>query len=283
MLSALLDGLARDLLEGAVVPWLGPGVHEAPAFPASPAALAAWIAQRAPVPGRIRGSLGAAAQYVEQHRHRKTLDRILVEAFARPSPPPPAVQLLERLPRLPLVVDTWYDATCGRALAAQRRVALVHGVDRTGQLERFFVHAEAPALVPAGAECDTVVYQPVGTAWPRPSFVVSDADLVEVLTEIDIQTPIPPEVQRLRARRRFLFLGQRFSSQLERILARQVTKRAAPAHVAVLPGPLTSNEERFLERTGIARVDLPLAAFLAELTRRVEAGVARRGTAEVPA
>lgn len=284
MLSALLDGLARDLLDGTVVPWLGPGVHDAPPFPASPAALAAWIAQRAPVPGRLRGNLGSAAQYVEQHRHRKTLDRILVEAFARPAAPPAAVQLLATLPRLPLVVDAWYDATCALALAAQRRrVALVHGVDRTGQLERFFAHADAPALVAPGAPCDTLVYQPAGTAWPRPSFVVSDADLVEVLTEIDLQTPIPPEVQRLRSRRRFLFLGQRFSTQLERILARQVTKRAAPAHVAVLPEPLTPNEARFLERNGIARVDLPLGAFLAELSRRVEAGVARREASEVPA
>lgn len=267
MLSALLDGLARDLLEGAVVPWLGPGVHEAPAFPASPAALAAWIAQRAPVPGRIRGSLGAAAQYVEQHRHRKTLDRILVEAFARPSPPPPAVQLLERLPRLPLVVDTWYDATCARALAAERRVALVHGVDRTGQLERFFVHAESPALVPPGAECDTVVYQPVGTAWPRPSFVVSDADLVEVLTEIDIQTPIPPVVQARRAKLGFVFLGCRFNDQLPRAFARQIMKRSAGPHFAVLPDAPTRMEARFLAEQGITRIAMPLAAVAAALTQ----------------
>lgn len=284
MLSALLDGLARDLAEGRVVPWLGPGIHDAPPFPASPAALAAWIAQRSPVPGRIRGNLWAAAQYVEQHKHRKTLERLMVEAFAPRAAPPAVLALLGALPRLPLVVDGWYDATCVRALSARRQgVALVHGVDRTGQLERFSAYAEAPGLVPGGAPFETLVYQPAGTAWPRPSFVVSDADLVEVLTEIDIQTPIPAEVQRLRSRRRFLFLGQRFGAQLDRILARQVTKRSAPAHVAVLPGALTANEQRFLERAGIARVDLALDAFLAELAPRVQAALAAPAEAGVPA
>jgi hypothetical protein len=282
--AALLDDLARDLSEGRVVPWLGPGVHEAPPFPASPAALAGWIAQRAPVPGRIRGNLGSAAQYVEQHSHRRTLERILGEAFARPAAPPPAVELLAMLPRLPLVVDTWYDATCLLALAARRRgVALVHGVDRTGQLERFFADAEAPGLARACPACETLVYQPAGTVWPRPSFVVSDADLVEVLTEIDIQTPIPPEVQRRRTGRRFLFLGQRFTTQLERILARQVAKRSGPGHVAVLPGALAPNEERFLARNAVARVDLPLDAFLAELSARLPRAPTRSGETAVPA
>lgn len=284
MPGAILDGLAQELLDGTVVPWLGPGVHAAPPFPAGPAALAAWIAQRAPVPGRIRGNLWSSAQYVEQHRHRRTLERIMVEAFARPAAPPAAVRLLASLPRLPLVVDAWYDATCVRFLSERRRsVGLVHGVDRTGQLERFFRHAEAPGLAAADAPCETLVYQPAGTVWPHPSFLVSDADLVEVLTEIDVQTPIPPAVQQLRTGRRFLFLGQHFSTQLERVLARQVTKRSAPGHVAVLSGALTRNEGHFLARAGIARVDLALDAFLSELMRRVEAPAATPRERAVPA
>jgi hypothetical protein len=46
------------------------------------------------------------------------------------------------------------------------------------------------------------------------NFLVSDSDYVEVLTEIDIQTPIPAVVQQRRTGRNFLFLGCRFSNQL---------------------------------------------------------------------
>ena len=93
------------------------------------------------------------------------------------------------------------------------------------------------------------------------NFLVSDTDFVEVLTEIDIQTPIPAIVQQLRTDRHFLFLGCRFSTQLERTFARQIMKRSSDLHWAVLPGELTRNEARFLAEQNIKRIDMPLDAF----------------------
>jgi hypothetical protein len=73
----------------------------------------------------------------------------------------------------------------------------------------------------------TLLYQPLGSVAPAANFLVSDSDFVEVLTEIDIQTPIPQAVQQLRTNRGFLFLGCRFSTQLERIFAHQIIKRSS--------------------------------------------------------
>jgi hypothetical protein len=84
---------------------------------------------------------------------------------------------------------------------------------------------------------------------------------VEVLTEIDIQTPIPEAVQNLRKGRNFLFLGCRFSTQLERIFAQQIIKRSSDRHWAVLPEEPTRNEARFLAGYNIQRIPMPLAAF----------------------
>ena len=88
---------------------------------------------------------------------------------------------------------------------------------------------------------------------------------MEVLTEIDIQTPIPEVVQRLRAGRHFLFLGCRFKNQLERTFARQIMKRSSGHHWAVISGELSRNEQRFLEEQHIQRLDLPLESFAASL------------------
>ena len=100
---------------------------------------------------------------------------------------------------------------------------------------------------------------------PAANFLVSDSDFVEVLTEIDIQTPIPQAIQQLRANRSFLFLGCRFSTQLERIFAQQIIKRSSGSHWAVLPEEPTRNELRFLERYGIVRVATPLKEWVAAL------------------
>lgn len=96
--------------------------------------------------------------------------------------------------------------------------------------------------------------------------VVSDADFVEVLTEIDIQTPIPALVQRRRASLGFVFLGCRFDDQLPRAFARQILKRSAGPRYAVLPDTPTRMEARFLDETGITRIAMPLAAVAARLT-----------------
>jgi hypothetical protein len=96
---------------------------------------------------------------------------------------------------------------------------------------------------------------------------VSDSDYVEVLTEIDIQSPIPPLVQELRKGKSFLFLGCRFDNQLTRSYARQIMKRAGDGpHWAVLPGELTRNEVRFLEEQNIIRLDMDLNAFFDAVT-----------------
>ena len=75
-----------------------------------------------------------------------------------------------------------------------------------------------------------------------------------MLTEIDIQTPSRKSVQELRKGRSFLFLGCRFSTQMERMFARQIMKRSSEKHWAVLPEEPTRNEARFLEQFNIERI-----------------------------
>ena len=62
------------------------------------------------------------------------------------------------------------------------------------------------------------------------------------------------------------FFGCRFRDQLTRTYARQVMKRSAGPHFAVLPAAeLTRNELRFIAEQGIAVIDRPLADAAATL------------------
>ena len=99
---------------------------------------------------------------------------------------------------------------------------------------------------------------------------MSDSDYVEVLTEIDIQTPIPPAVQAWRSGRSFLFVGCRFDDQLARSFARQIMKRSSDTHWAVLPDEPTRMEARFLAEQRITRIAMPLATFADELASALQ-------------
>jgi hypothetical protein len=145
---------------------------------------------------------------------------------------------------------------------------MVQGVS---QAEHFgtWVHYFAPDGTPVTADrarWPTLLYQPFGSIAPAANYLVSDSDFVEVLTEIDIQTPIPDAVVALRAGRRFLFLGCRFATQLDRIFARQIMKRSSSAHWAVFTGEPTRNEARFMAELGIERVEVSLEEFLAAVS-----------------
>ena len=265
----LLNGLAG----GRVIPYFGPGVldliPDGSPVPAAPEALAAILTAKVTVPHKIRNRLTAAAQFIENFKHRKTLVSLMSAAFAPQVTPSSLHTFIASFSALPLWVDAWYDDAAQNALAGRSDWGQVQGLSQSehfGTWTGYYDAAGKPATEADAAGWNTLLYKPVGGALPASNFLVSDTDYVEVLTEIDIQTPIPPKVMELRTGRHFLFLGCRFNDQLQRTFARQIMKRSSDQHWAVLPGELTRNELRFLEEQNIQHIDMPLQEFVALLT-----------------
>jgi hypothetical protein len=260
-----LEQAMAEVAAGTRIAYLGPDVSalSGGSAPMTPQALCARIEAEVRPPRRASGNLWAVSQYVESRKFRATLDDIVRRAFAAaPERANPVHDWLARM-RPPMVVDTWYDDGLLRAFG-EADWGLVQGVNRNGEWIDIFTRTydragqELPAADPAW---QTLIYKPHGMARAGSSFLLSDSDYVEVLTEIDIQTPIPAEVQRRRTGRPFLFVGCRFDDQMLRIFARQIAKRSAPGHIAIIPGALTRMEQRFLDDNHIHRLDLPVEAL----------------------
>jgi len=261
----VISGLAFGLL----APYLGPGLIglcEGATPPTDTLALAAVLTAKVSVPGKIRNRLTAAAQFIENFKHRKTLVKAMNEAFSVQAMPSPLHRWLAALPA-PLIVDTWYDDTLRGELAVTRSDWVE--VQGLSQSEHFGTwtgwYDAAGSALPDTAAPATLLYKPWGGHAPAGNYLVSDSDFVEVLTEIDIQTPIPTLVQQRRAGLGFVFLGCRFNDQLPRAFARQIMKRSRGPHFAVLPEEPTRMEARFLDEQGITRIALPLAEVAAAL------------------
>ena len=269
-LTDALDGVAA----GRMIPYLGPGVSGlTPDVPASPEALCAMIEAEVRVPKRARGNLWSAAQYVESRKFRATLDDIMARAFLPGQSQANPVHRAIAAMRPPMIVDGWYDDGILAALAGASNWGWVQGVSRNGEWIEIWTRAYTSDAVERKEGPDsgweTLVYKPHGLARKGSSFLMSDSDYVEVLTEIDIQTPIPEEVRRRREDRSFLFLGCRFDDQMLRTFARQIAKRSGGSHVAVIEGDLTRMERKFIDELGITRLDLPLSAVADALSESV--------------
>lgn len=264
--AAVIEGLST----GTLAPYLGPdllSLCEGVTPPANPLALAVVLTTKVSVPGKIKNRLTAAAQFIENFKHRKTLVKGMVEAYAVQATPSALHRWLAALPA-PLIVDCWYDDTLRSALSAARTDwAEVQGLSQSEHFGTWVGWYDASgAMAPDPINAPTVLYKPWGGHAPAANFLVSDTDYVEVLTEIDIQTPIPELVQRRRSELGFVFLGCRFNDQLPRAFARQIMKRSKGPHFAVMPDEPTRMEARFLDEQGITRIALPLAEAAAALT-----------------
>ncbi|MCM2404251.1 SIR2 family protein [Rhizobium sp. S153] len=274
--STLLD-LRSGLEKGVTAPYLGPGLVALTAgevsVPASPEAVAAALNIKAPAPSRIRTNMWSVAQYIEQRRHRNTLKAWMAEIFAAAPKPSALHRWLATLP-LPLIVDSWYDGAMRAALKESDRQDFIsiQGITRAGEVRdiwtRVYRADDAACDDAVTAQARTVLYEPHGGARPAGNFLVADSDYVEVLTEIDIQTPIPDSVKERRATLGFFFLGCRFHDQMLRTYARQILKRSKGPHYAVMDAAsLSRNERRFLAENGITLIDMPLDDAVAILAQ----------------
>ena len=268
-LSPQLNEIRAALSAGTLIPYLGSGLLEQMPdcpVPDSPEKLAALMSTKVTVPHKIRKRLTAVAQFIENFKHRKTVVDLMRQAFAASVTPTSLQKSLAAHPNIPMIVDVWYDDAMRNALNARTDWGQVQGLSQAEHFGIWFQYYDAAgkAVVEESADAwKTVLYQPIGAFAPAQNYLVSDSDYVEVLTEIDIQTPIPPLVQTLRRGRHFLFLGCRFNDQLQRTFARQIIKRSSDLHWAVLEGAPTRNEQRFMAEYGIRQIDMPLADFKA--------------------
>lgn len=272
MSTPQLQAIRAALDSGSVIPYLGPDVLslEPVNVPSTPVDLVKQLTARVSVPHKIRNNLTAAAQFIENFKHRKTLVSLMNEAYMPGVAPNLLHHYLAGLHKKPLlIVDTWYDDAMAKALDKRDNWGQIQGVSQSEHFGEWVHYFDAKGQPTEASEADawsTVLYKPLGSVVPAQNYIASDSDYVEVLTEIDIQTPIPPRVQELRTGANFLFMGCRFDNQLTRTYARQIMKRSSDRHWAIIEGPLTRMEEKFLEEQSITRIDLPLTAFVEWMT-----------------
>ncbi len=270
-----IEEISKLWKDGSLVVYLGPDLFEvAPDFPACESDLATKLCEKVAVPGRLRGKLHESAQYIESYKHRKTLTGLMGEFFLKKSVEAPVHRVLSEFP-IPLVVDTWFSTLSSEFLVKPgdiqiSAVSRAEYRDKWYRIDRRTADGWEPVL--SAGPGDRVLYRPFGTMVPNVEVLVSDADFVEVLTEIDIQTPIPEWIKTHRTGRHFLFLGCHFDNQTTRMFARQIMKRSSGLHFVVKEDPVLPKEGRFYKQEGIcvlpvALNEIFLPVLLGELRR----------------
>ena len=269
--SSLAAEWMAGLADGTLVPYLGPGIladvrslADGRPMPADSDSLILAMNDGRPMPPKLMYEFPRAAMNVELKRGRATVSRFLTRTYGETDWSRAAVHdWLARI-RPPYVIDINRDTQLQESYAGTPHT-LVVGIARTGGTEyrfRLFSRDQAGYRPIGLKEVDVlqpVLFKPMGTPRPEPSYIASDADYVDYITELMGGFAVPPFVKERRLGKRYLFLGMRFSRDTERmVMTDLVYAHGEPAGWALIPEP-TEKERRFCERIGIRVVtaDLP--------------------------
>lgn len=271
---ALRTEILAGLKDGSVVPYLGAGVladvracADGRPMPATSDELILAMNGGKPMAPKLMYEFSRAAMNVELKRGRGAVTRFLDTTYGATEWTRSTVHDWIKSLRPTYVVDINRDTQLLDSYAGTPHV-LVLGCARIGGTDfRFKLYAYDgsgyTAIAPEQAAPGMpVLFKPMGAPKPEPSYIASDADYVDFITELMGGFAVPAFVKTLRQKKRYLLLGLRLNRDTERmVLADVIYGAASPAGWALIEQP-TEKERRFCEKLDIDIVEAGVEALM---------------------
>nr|WP_240931681.1 SIR2 family protein [Azotobacter chroococcum] len=223
-----------------------------------------------PMSPRLMYEFSRAAMHLENKKGRSFIERFLTQVYGGDNWTPSAVhQWLADLD-LPYIIDCNRDTQLQHCyIAAERKHTLVVGAARLAATPyRFDLYhfADGKYRKIALEQVDTalpVIFKPHGTPLPKPGYVASDADFVDYITELMGGFAIPDWIKLHRKNKRYLFLGQHFNRDTERmVMSDMIYDAAEPAGWVLIDQP-SDKERKVCERKNLQLIEADWSSLLA--------------------
>ena len=262
------------LADGSIVPYLGPGaladvvskVGGQP-MPATSDQLNIGLNGGSPMAPKLMYEFPRAAMNVELKRGRGAVTRFLDATYVGTQWTRGAVHEWLAGFKPPYVIDINRDTQLLDTYAGTPHT-LVLGCARIGGTDfRFKLYAydgsAYSAVTPDQADpALPVLFKPMGAPKPVASYIASDADYVDFITELMGGFAIPTFVKKLRREKRYLLAGVRLNRDTERMVLTELLYGAAqPSGWALIDQP-TAKERRFCGKLGLELIEADIAELL---------------------
>ncbi|WP_428827516.1 SIR2 family protein [Azonexus sp. IMCC34842] len=272
MTPELREKLLAGLKDGSIVPYLGPGVladvknvaSGAP-IPADSNSLIYAMNDGKPMAPKLMYEFPRAAMNVELKRGRSAVTKFLTRTYGETAWTRGAVHDWLQGIAPHYVIDINRDTQLQDSYAAVPHNLIV-GIARLGgtdfRYKLYFwdgnVYQKSTAVNPA----IPILFKPMGTPKPEPTYIASDADYVDFITELMGGFSIPPEVKELRKGKQYLLMGLRLNRDTERMVMSDFIYSAAEPAGWVLIAEPTDKEKRFCKKMGLQIVDADVFEFI---------------------
>lgn len=274
MNNSLIKEVLAQLGAGDIVPYLGPGVLRGVAdrqtgkpMPADSDSLILAMTGGQPMAPRLMYEFPRAAMHLENKKGRSYIERFLNETYGGDNwSASPFHAWLAGL-NLPYVIDCNRDTLLQRCYADRKHTLVVGAARIAATPYRFDLYQFDDGQYRSISlnEVDTalpVLFKPLGTPLPKPSYVASDADFVDYITELMGGFAVPAWIKQLRKNKRYLFLGMRFNRDTERMVMSDLIHDAADPAGWVLIADPSAKERKVCERKNLHLIEADCSDLL---------------------
>lgn len=261
--SELISGLKK----GTIVPYIGPGVLKgvksldgSNEIPADSDSLILAMNNGQPMAPRLMYEFPRAAMNMELKKGRSFVERFLTETYAEKKWQRSAFHdwLAEIAP--PYVIDINRDTQLQDSYSHCPHTLIV-GTARIANDYRFklFSYDGEKYTSTDQEQVDSsqpILFKPMGTPIPEPTYIAADADYVDYITELMGGFAIPSFLKEYRMEKQYLLLGVNLNRDTERMVFSDIIYGAhKPAGWACIPEP-TEKELRFCNNKNIQVLDM---------------------------
>ncbi|MBF0470600.1 MAG: SIR2 family protein [Gammaproteobacteria bacterium] len=277
MSSEELKPLLAAVAAGTVVPYLGPGALAGSVHSENGTPIPAWsddlilaMNNGKPMSPRLMYEFARAAMDVELKRGRSAVNRFLDNLYGGESWTRSPLHDWIAAIKPPYVVDINRDVQLQQSYSSTPHT-LIRGISRIGGTDyRFRLHhydgsAYSATEIPQEEVDPTlpILFKPMGSPLPDATYIASDADYVDYITELMGGFAIPDFLKKLRPGKQYLFLGLRMTRDTERMVLSDIIYGAGEPAGWVLIAEPNDKERRFCNKKNLQLIEADIEDLLA--------------------
>jgi hypothetical protein len=274
MTDAIFTDLIDGMAAGKIVPYLGPGVlkgvthkESGEAMPADSDSLILAMNDGKPMAPRLMYEFPRAAMDMELKKGRSFVNKFLDKLYSDDQWSRALFHDWLATIKPHYVIDVNRDTQLQESYADTPHL-LIRGIARIGGTDyRFKLHqydGETYKEVEV-EQADTslpILFKPMGSPIPDATYIASDADYVDYITELMGGFGIPAFLKEYRKNKQYLFIGLPMNRDTERMVLSDIIYAAdEPAGWALIEEP-NDKERRFCKKMNIELIEAGAADLL---------------------
>lgn len=270
--NTTIETIKKELRNQTTIPYFGMGIFEGvntkegEQMPYDSDSMILMMNNGRPMSQRLMFEYSRAAMHLEERRGIEYLTQLINHIYTKDYEATPLHKaILDMMPRY--IIDTNRDPKLQELLAFEPHCLILGKSRITMEKDRFelyeydvenkkYFEVEAAAL----DDAKKILFKPMGSTLPEPTFVISDADYVDWLTEAMGGFAMPPVIKSYRKAKKYLFLGTSFDRDTDRMVANELTMYLEGGYV-ITNKELSKKEKKFVEKHNLEVLEMSLEDF----------------------